>query len=71
MAQTFSHEYCKIFKNSFFLKTLQVTASDGYLVTINTEKAFDSLDHDFIMAALEKFRLKPNFIDRIMLFLNG
>ena len=61
----------KFSKTVSFYKTLQVTASDNYLVTINNEKAFDTLDHDFIMAALEKFRFKPNFIDRIILFLNG
>ena len=29
----------------------------GYLVTMDIEKAFDSLDHDFLLFALKKFGL--------------
>ena len=47
------------------------SASDDYLVTINIEKTFDSLDNNFIVVALEKFGFKPNFIDCIKLFING
>ena len=32
-------------------------------MTINAEKAFNSLDHDFKIAALENFEFKPNFAD--------
>ena len=39
-------------------------------MTIDSEKASDSLDHDFIIAALEKFGFKPNFMDWIKIFLN-
>ena len=42
----------------------------GYLVTFDIEKAFDSLDHDFIIATLKKFGFKSNFINWIKIFLN-
>ena len=42
----------------------------GYLVTIDIEKAFDSLDHTFLISALEKFGFGKAFIDWIKIFLN-
>ena len=42
----------------------------GYLVTIDSEKAFDSLDHSFLISALEKFGFGKTFIDWIKIFLN-
>lgn len=33
---------------------------NSYLVTIDTDKAFDSLAYDFIIVALKKFGLKPS-----------
>ena len=36
---------------------------DGYLVTVNIEKAFDSLDHGFLLVVLKKFGFGNNFID--------
>ena len=42
----------------------------GYLVTVDIEKAFDSLDHDFIIATLKKFGFKSNFINWIKIFLD-
>ena len=41
-----------------------------YLVTIDIEKAFDSLDHSFLITTLEKFGFGTNFIDWIKIFLN-
>ena len=37
----------------------------GYLVTIDIEKAFDSLDHNFLEAVLKKQGFGPYFIDWI------
>ena len=44
--------------------------TNGYLVKIDIEKAFDSLDHSFFITALEKFGFGTNFIDWIKNFLN-
>ena len=35
---------------------------DGFLVTIDTEKAFDSLDHNFLSFVLRKFEFGKIFI---------
>ena len=35
---------------------------EGFLVTIDTEKAFDSLDHDFLCFVLRKFEFGKFFI---------
>ena len=42
----------------------------GYLVTMDIEKAFDSLDHDFLLSALKKFGFGENFIHWIKVLLN-
>ena len=42
----------------------------GYLVTINIEKTFDSLDHTFLISALEKFGFGKTSIDWIKIFFN-
>ena len=43
----------------------------GYLVTMDIEKAFDSLDHDFLVNVLNKFGFGSNFISWIKLLLNS
>ena len=35
---------------------------DGFLVAMDIEKAFDSLDHDFLILTLEKYGFGKNFI---------
>ena len=35
----------------------------GYLVTIDIEKAFDLLNHSFLMAILKKFVFAPSFLE--------
>ena len=40
------------------------------LVTTDIEKAFDSLDHSFLISALEKFGFAKTFIDWIKIFSN-
>ena len=42
----------------------------GYLVTMDLEKAFDSLDHDFLLCVLKKFGFGDNFITWIKILLN-
>ena len=41
---------------------------DGFLLTIDIEKAFDSVDHTFLIATLESMNLAPDFIDWIKFF---
>ena len=42
----------------------------GYLVTMDIKKAFDSLDHDFLLFALKKFGFGENSIHWIKVLLN-
>ena len=44
---------------------------EGYLVTADIQKAFDSLDHNFLLATLSKFNFGKNFINWIKIILNG
>ena len=37
---------------------------DGFLVAMNIEKAFDSLDHDLLILTLEKYIFGKNFTKR-------
>ena len=57
LAQVFSCEFCEVSKNTFFYRIPLVTASEifhneiipGFLVTMDFEQAFDSLDYDFLL----------------------
>ena len=42
----------------------------GYLVTMDLEKAFDSLDHGFLLCALKNFGFGDSFINWIKILLN-
>ena len=42
----------------------------GYLVTMDIERAFDSLDHDFLLFVLKKFDFGEYFIHWIKVILN-
>ena len=43
----------------------------GFLVTIDTEKVFDSLDHKFILAVSKKIGFGKNFVSWIEPLLNN
>jgi hypothetical protein len=43
---------------------------EGYMITIDFEKAFDSLNHTFLIEALKKLQFPNNFIEWIQIFLN-
>ena len=43
----------------------------GYLVTMDIEKAFDSLDHDFLLNALKKLDFGERFVHWIKVLLNN
>ena len=42
----------------------------GYLVTMDLEKAFNYLDHDFLLCSLKKCRFGDSFINWIKILLN-
>ena len=44
---------------------------EGYPLTIDIEKAFDSVDHYFLLAFLEKYDFKKNFLRWIETLLNN
>ena len=48
--------------------TLQM---EGFLVTMDVEKAFDSLDHKFLISVLKKFGFSQNFISWIVVILKN
>ena len=35
---------------------------EGYIFAADMEKAFDSVDHNFIIATLEAYGFEPNFV---------
>ena len=43
----------------------------SFLVTMDTEKAFDSLDHNFLLSVLKKIGFGQNFIYWIKVLLNN
>ena len=42
----------------------------GFLLTADLEKAFDSIDHTFLISCLEKYGFGPNFINWVKILLN-
>lgn len=52
----------RILRNTL-LKSKQSRHFKGILLSIDLEKAFDRVDHDFLWATLEQFRFPPIFID--------
>ena len=44
---------------------------EGFLVTMDVEKAFDSLDHNFLISALEKYGFGKNFISWVKILLKN
>ena len=42
----------------------------GYLVTMDIEKAFDSLDHDFLLSALKNFIHWMIFVENFIHWIN-
>ena len=44
------------------IEIAKIKKLDGFLVAMDIEKAFDSLDHDFLILTLEKYGFGKNFI---------
>ena len=49
----------------------EVSNKEGFLVTIDIEKAFDSVNHHFLIAILEKIGFGTEFIEWINVLLNN
>ena len=48
-----------------FTEVTDILKKEGFLVTMDIEKAFDSLDHTFVISVLEKFGFGNNFVSWI------
>ena len=58
-----------IFSNLQLIRDMiEKTNETGILVTLNQEKAFDCVDHDFLMRVLLKFGFGPSFRGWVSLF---
>ena len=55
---------------SDIIETSDVFNIDGFLVTMDIEKAFDSLNHSFLLVVLKKFGFDTSFINWIETILN-
>lgn len=53
------------------LDMIDKTDETGILVTLDQEKAFDRVDHDFLMRVLSKFGFGPMFCGWVSLFYNS
>ena len=51
------------------LDVCDITNKKGYLVTVDIEKAFDSVNHNFLIATLEKFGFGKTLIEWIRILL--
>ena len=52
------------------LDMIDKTNDTGILVTLDQEKAFDRVDHEFLMRVLSKFGFGPMFCGWVSLFYN-
>ena len=50
---------------SDILETVDTLHLKGYLVTIDIEKVFDSLNHSFLIPLLKKFDFGPSFLSEL------
>ena len=69
VANRFVHKGGRLISN--ILQMTDILNMEGYLLKIDTEKAFDSVDHYFLLAILEKYGLKKNFLRWIETLLNN
>ena len=51
------------------IKVCDIQKIGGYLLTVDFEKAFDSLNHEFLIAVLKFYGFGEDFIDRIKILL--
>ena len=53
------------------LKVCDMQKLSGYLLTVDFEKAFDSLNHNFLIAVLKKYGFGDDFIDWVLILFNS
>ena len=53
------------------LKVCDMHMLSGYLLTVYFEKAFDSLNHNFLIAVLKKYGFGDDFIDWVLSLINS
>ena len=53
------------------LKVCDMQKLSGYLLTVDFEKAFDSLNHNFLIAVLKKYGFGDDFINWILILFNS
>ena len=53
------------------LKVCDMQNLSGYLLTVDFEKAFHSLNHNFLIAVLKKYGFGDDFIDWILILFNS
>ena len=56
---------------SDILEIANTLALEGFLVTIDIEKAFDSVNHSFLLQILRKFGFGIDFVSWIKMILNN
>ena len=54
---------------SDIIEITEIKNIERFLVTVDIEKAFDSLDHNFLISTLEKYGFGQNFILRVKILL--
>ena len=52
------------------IEITDILNKEGFLVTMDIEKAFDSLDHTFLISVLKKFGFGNNFVDWIEILIS-
>ena len=55
---------------SDILEVSDMNNLSGYILTADLEKAFDSIDHTFLMSCLKKFGFGPKFLQWVTVLLN-
>ena len=56
---------------SDIIEIANIQQMEGFLVTMDVEKAFDTLDHKFLVSVLKKFGFGQNFISWIEIILKS
>ena len=56
---------------SDIIESAKIKKREGFLVIMDTEKAFDSLDYNFLISAFEKYGFGKNFISWVKVLLRN